>query len=86
VSARDPTRNAILLSASGEMAVTYAKVGFEFGRGRGKVRWSATVAIIEQGWQEAVFGHAGFLEYFDTTFLGLKQEIRVKRNARSLPK
>jgi len=82
----NPARAATLLSASGEMSVTYTNVAFELGRGRGKVYWSATVAIIEEAWQEVVLGHAGFLEYFDATFFGVRRQVRLRRNTRPLPK
>jgi hypothetical protein len=39
----DPSQTGTALTASGEMAVTYADVTFEIGQGRGKRRWRATV-------------------------------------------
>ena len=74
-----------MLSASGEVEVVYGQVTLEVGRGRGRYRWQGTVGIVDQPWEEAVLGHAGFLRYFDVTFFGERREARLKRNRLALP-
>lgn len=76
----DPRHTGTILSASGEMTVTYGTVILEFGQGRERQRWQTMVGVVQQPWQEALLGHAGFLRYFDVTFLGGKREVRLSRN------
>lgn len=80
-----PGSSAIMVTASGEITVGYGHVTFELGKGRSRYRWTATVGIIDQPWEEAVLGHAGFLQYFDVSFLGDRKQVRFKRNQLSLP-
>jgi len=80
------SQTSTVMSASGEMTVSYGRVTIEIGHGRQKYRWGAIVGIVEQPWQEALLGHIGFLRYFDVTFLGAKQEVKLKRNTIPFPK
>jgi hypothetical protein len=82
----DPAQTGTVFSASGELEVVYGRVTLEIGRGRGRHRWVATVALADQAWQEAALGHLGFLRYFDASFLGGRREVRLRRNAVPLPK
>lgn len=78
-------QTGMILSASGEMPVTYGAVTIEFGLGPERYRWRATVGIVDQPWKEALLGHIGFLRYFDVTFLGGHRESQLTRNTVALP-
>ena len=81
----DPTQTSVATSASGELPIVYGKVTLEIGKGKGRYRWQATVGVVNQPWQEAILGHAGFLHYFNAVFSWSKREVRLTRNDIALP-
>lgn len=81
----DPAQTSIVLSASGEMRVRYGEVTIEAGQGKVLHRWRTTVGVVEQTWNEALLGHAGFLRYFDVTLCGAKREVQLRRNTAPFP-
>jgi hypothetical protein len=83
--ATDPANSVTMLTASGEIDVGYGQVTFELGKGKNLCRWSATFGIIDQPWEKAILGHAGFLQYFYVTLFGEKKQIRFRRNQSRLP-
>lgn len=42
--------------------------------------WPALVGFIPTPLQNALLGHAGFLEFFDTTFLGADRQVVITPN------
>ena len=74
-----------VLSASGEMPVTYGTLIIELASGVEHYRWNAVVGIVDQPLREALLGNIGFLRYFDVTFFGERREVRLTRNAVALP-
>ena len=82
----DPRNRGTVLSASGEMSVVYGDISLEIGRGRARYRWHTTVGFLSQPLEEALLGHRGFLQYFDVSFLWVRKEIRLHRNAEPFSK
>lgn len=82
----DTSQTSVAMSASGEIPVVYGRATLEVGRGKERFRWKTTVGIVDQPWQEAILGRRGFLQFFDVTFRGGKQEIILKRNRVPFPK
>lgn len=74
-----------IISAGGEVRLSYARVGIELGSGPECYRWTATVGVAETEWDEALLGFPGFLEYFDALFLGHALQVELARNTRLLP-
>lgn len=68
-------------SASGDILVTYGEVTIEVEQGADLYRWPVVVGIAPEPWPEAILGHAGFLDYFDITFLGMEKSVSIVRNA-----
>jgi hypothetical protein len=81
----NPSQTALATSASGEMTVAYGKVTLEVGKGRGRYRWRAIVGVVDQPWEAAILGPAGFLHYFNAAFSWQKREVRLMRNTVALP-
>lgn len=81
----DTKQTSVATSASGEMTVAYGDATLEVGKGKGRYRWRTTVGVVDQPWQEAILGHAGFLHYFDALLSWGKSEIRLTRNSVALP-
>jgi predicted aspartyl protease len=76
-------RNRIV-SAGGDVPLTYARVQIEVELGDDNLTWNAIVGVAEQGWEEALLGFRGFLEYFDVLFLGEALQVEISRNRRIL--
>jgi hypothetical protein len=74
-----------ILSAGGEVRLSYARVDLEFGVGPERYRWPATVGVTETEWDEALLGFRVFLEYFDVLFFGHALQVELARNTRLLP-
>jgi hypothetical protein len=43
--------------------------------------WSAIVGFVDLPLRWAILGHAGFLDYFDTEFLGAHREVVIYPNS-----
>ena len=67
-------------SASGRMTASYATVHLEVSDDTEQYQWPSVIGVIDQPWSEAILGHAGFLRYFDVTFLGKSSEVILQRN------
>jgi hypothetical protein len=70
----------VIDSAGGGVAVTYGVVAIEVTDGKERYSWQAAVGITDQEWSEAILGHSGFLEFFDTLFRGFAHEVELNRN------
>jgi hypothetical protein len=75
-----------VMSASGDMAVRCGKLSIQLSQGDEEYRWPLTAGVVDRRWREAILGHAGFLEYFDATFLGAQGEVVLTRNSSALPR
>ena len=56
------------------------EVEIEASQGRESHRWLAQVLFVSlsrPAHERVIVGHAGFLPYFDVTFLGRKRELRL---------
>lgn len=77
-----PGETGRILSAGGEVPLVYASLELEVTLGPDRMRWPATVGIVERAWDEALLGFRGFLEYFDASFFGHSLELELTRNTR----
>jgi predicted aspartyl protease len=79
-----PGANNRIVSAGGDVALTYAMVEIDLEHDGERYSWQATVGVAEQAWEESLLGFRGFLEYFDVLFQGEKLEVAINRNGREL--
>ncbi len=73
-----------VVSAGGDVALSYAAVEIELEHDGERYRWKATVGVAEQAWEESLLDFRGFLEFFDVLFQGDKLEVVIDRNCRDL--
>ncbi|QDT71078.1 aspartyl protease family protein [Lacipirellula limnantheis] len=73
-----------IVSAGGDVPLSYAQVAVELEHDGERYRWNATVGVAEQAWEESLLGFRGFLEYFDVLFRGEQLEVVINRNGREL--
>jgi hypothetical protein len=59
----------------------YANVTLRLTDGVETCEWVATVGFVDLPLRWAILGHAGFLDFFDTEFLGARREVVVKPNS-----
>lgn len=72
--------------AGEEHFVRYGTIDLEIPCKSGFLRWSARVAFDEDRKDEALWGHAGFLEYFNATFNGPEKHFTLRLRGLSPPK
>ncbi len=70
-----------IISADGDVPVSYARVAIEVEQDGVLLRWYAT-GIVEQSWEESLLGFRGFLEYFDMLFQGERLQVEMDRYLR----
>jgi hypothetical protein len=51
-----PDPAGAIVSASGEISVSYGALAIEFGQGKEGYRWRTMVGVVEQPWKEALLG------------------------------
>jgi hypothetical protein len=75
-----PTGNAQAVAGQ-IMTVRYAEVFLQLANDDGEtLEWRATVAFAPKRGTHPLLGFAGFLQFFDTTFLGEHEEVTLIPN------
>lgn len=59
---------------------SYAQVTLKLSDGFESCEWSATVGFVDLPLRWALLGHAGFLDFFDTTLCGARREAIITPN------
>ena len=71
----------VVETASGTMPVSYGHVELQLTDGEETYAWRLTVGIVPEPWPEAILGHVGFLQFFDTTFSYEHRTVGLIRNS-----